>query len=319
MILTSTLLHTMATFILTFLIQADNALVVQGNFKVQQAIPPNIPFELRKDSSNDTFGPAWEAEIILPKEHYNKLNLSRIFNWYSLKHSNYKDKLQVTVFTDVTLSNNKSPNIGDRLEPYDAIFFRQGDGAAAFGGRNEWFIYSPNITKPNIKKTVVLRGKDPFSTPRILRSFDVSTATMKIRVIEFALDRVEPKKVYYSYYYFSQLSNERTPILTVRVDKVIRKSSHKVICVNSNLCYLSVGSAFVVTTNAGLGWSIWDAAKYWSVTPESPIIVKDASIIQNGSGTMTLTAKSKKLKQLLLTTNDFGIHWQAKIAQASKY
>jgi hypothetical protein len=123
-------------------------------------------------------GPMWQIRVMLPKQNYSKDRLESLFRYFSDKHSNTEERLHVEVYTeimnlesgpgipeDVSFPSNKdnASKPQDHLVRWDAIFYRQGDGAASGGGDNEWYLYKPDLDNPSEIRSVVLKGRDPFA------------------------------------------------------------------------------------------------------------------------------------------------------------
>src|SRR5262249_16729845 len=112
-----------------------------------------IPVKVRSErrSSSDLF-----VEVALPRQYYSKDNLERIWAFYCEKYPNKKEKLDVRVYVD--------REKGDSAHSFDAIFSRQGEGAIAYGGDNEFYTYRPDPDKPEETQNVQLKGRYPFRT-----------------------------------------------------------------------------------------------------------------------------------------------------------
>jgi len=134
---------TLATFILVIEAAQKEELWIAG-------IPVKVKFERHSFAT-------WFVELLLPRQYYSKDNLERIWQYYCEKYPDEKDKLDLRVYTD-------SPNSGSSTPQgrFDAIFSRQGEGAAAGGGDNEFYTYRPNLEKPDETQNVQLKGRYPF-------------------------------------------------------------------------------------------------------------------------------------------------------------
>src|SRR5215471_6780518 len=91
-------------------------------------------------SEHYMFG-AWFVEVVIPANNYSRENLERIWLYYCEKYPDHKDKLDLRVYA------NSIDRSQDNHCP-DAWFSRQGEGAAAYGGDNEFYTYRPNLDKP---------------------------------------------------------------------------------------------------------------------------------------------------------------------------
>ena len=110
-------------------------------------------------SEHHSFG-AWFVELVIPRQSYSKENLERIWQYYCEKYADLEDRLDVRVYTES--AESKSDLAGARR--YDAIFYRQGEGAIAGGGDNRFYTYSPDPDSPEVKQNVQLKGRYPFLT-----------------------------------------------------------------------------------------------------------------------------------------------------------
>jgi hypothetical protein len=114
-----------------------------------------IPVKIR--SEHYGFGTRF-VEVILPRRYYSKENLERLWQYYCEKYPDKKDKLDVRVY-----AKRESGEPDSTTDPgYDANFSRQGEGAAAYGGDDEFYSYRPNLDKPNETVNVQLKGRYPF-------------------------------------------------------------------------------------------------------------------------------------------------------------
>lgn len=144
----------------------------------KQANELGFPFDLVSEHRDDTFGTLWQGKVFLPIEHYSKENLISLFQWYAKRHPDKKERLDLMVYTSkenllqsemkepegIPEKLTSKPSVPSHSSLYDAVFYRQGDGAASNGGENEFFIYNLDPRNPIKKKRVVLKGKDPYAT-----------------------------------------------------------------------------------------------------------------------------------------------------------
>jgi ankyrin repeat protein len=96
--------------------------------------------------------------IALQKQYYSKENLERLWRYYCEKYPDKKDKLDLRVYVERAGTDSKS----EKERGFDANFNRQGEGALARGGDNEFYSYRPDIDKPDQTENVQLKGKYPF-------------------------------------------------------------------------------------------------------------------------------------------------------------
>jgi ankyrin repeat protein len=98
------------------------------------------------------------VEIIVSRQYYSKENLERLWRHYCEKYPDKKDKLDIRVFVELGEPDSKAA----KERSFDANFYRQGEGAAALGGDNEFYSYRPDLDKPDKTVNVQLKGKYPF-------------------------------------------------------------------------------------------------------------------------------------------------------------
>jgi ankyrin repeat protein len=115
----------------------------------------NIPVKVL--SERHAFGTRF-IDIQLLKSYYSKENLEQIWRFYCEKYPDKKDKLDVRIYVET--DNSRSGLSQER--GFDAIFNRQGEGAAAGGGDNEFYTYRPNLDEPEEKENIQLNGRYPF-------------------------------------------------------------------------------------------------------------------------------------------------------------
>lgn len=104
---------------------------------------------------------AWFVEVVIPRQSYSKENLEHIWHYYCEKYPDNRHKLELRVNADSSEDRSSSVRQGyDGI--HDAVFSRQGEGAIAGAGDNEFYTYRPNLDKPDEKKNVQLKGRYPF-------------------------------------------------------------------------------------------------------------------------------------------------------------
>jgi ankyrin repeat protein len=96
--------------------------------------------------------------IVLPIQYYSKENLERLWRYYCEKYPDKKDKLDLRVYVERESAKTESTTDGS----FDANFSRQGEGAAASGGDNEFYSYRPDVYRPEETVNVQLKGRYPF-------------------------------------------------------------------------------------------------------------------------------------------------------------
>lgn len=126
-------------------------------FPQSEQLISGLPVKIRREHFG--FGTRF-VEIILPRSYYSKENLERLWRYYCEKYSDKKDKLDIRVFVErATVASDATQG-----RSFDANFNRQGEGAAALGGDNEFYSYLPDLDKPNETEEVQLKGRYPFLT-----------------------------------------------------------------------------------------------------------------------------------------------------------
>jgi ankyrin repeat protein len=112
-----------------------------------------IPVKIKREEMR--FGGRW-VELVLLRQDYFKENLERIWRYYCEKYPEKKEKIDVRVFVE-----HVKPD-GTIATAPGATFNRQGEGAMAYGGDNEFYSYRPDPDKPNETVNVQLKGRYPF-------------------------------------------------------------------------------------------------------------------------------------------------------------
>jgi hypothetical protein len=303
----------------------------QSQSKLDQ-IELDFPFTLRGEKRLDGVGPpVWKAAIILPREHYSQENLDRLFRWYSNKHPNPEERLDVVVYTDEKnipppivntptailhtpiQTDAPQPPSESRLTAYDAVLHRmKGSAAATGGGENEWYIYSPDLDDPNTDKRVVLKGTDPFALKNILETWEPKHPGFRFRIIAYELVNVEPRGIYYTVQSCEAGAECWESIMTFRKGGEVAIPREQVRFLSNRIAYVYLGWMFAVTMDGGGNWFVWDAKRELANQQccENDFI-EDVQISPTGVGTMkfNLTSQGQRLD---LYTKDFGAHWNSK-------
>jgi hypothetical protein len=288
---------------------------------------PELPFEITSEQRHCCIGgPTWTAVIFLPKDDFNQENLNRLFRFYSKRHPDKQEKIIVDVFV-----SNEKMNIGGthtqqmssipnsssqdaqsaRWRKYgaDAIFTRQGDGAASGGGDNEWYTYIPDLAKPEERKTVVLKGGRKFAPKTLLETWASSAGGFDIRLRSYELEHVEPNGTYYTFEAKTTDSDDWTGIITLRLDEKISLPTENLHVVNEQITYFFFGWMYAVTIDGGKTWKVWDGNDEAS----SSGFIERISLTTDGVGQMIYRVNpsgSHIVKHL--NTKDFGQHWANK-------
>ncbi|MDX2033539.1 MAG: hypothetical protein SF339_22875 [Blastocatellia bacterium] len=290
-----------------------------------------FPFRIMSETHLPGTPPARSVVIILDPQYYSKPNLDRLFRWYSMRNPDNSERIEAVVYTDL---KNIPSNVDDwmvadrpigerekqaslprgRLIPFDAFFWRQGSGALAGGGRNEWYIYLPDLGNSRIIKRVVLRGRDPFADKRVIDEWQKANGSLKIMFTVYELPTVEPSGIYYTCTSVSGEIRNYEEIFTLRQDRIVTDLAKHVCFINESIAYIFMGWIYSVTVDGGKTWVTWDAEKNmygWQCCDST--LIQDVTISANGSGKMTLNqAIIPAGAPLVLWTNDYGKHWREK-------
>lgn len=274
---------------------------------------PGVPIKIVSESASSGAGALRQAKIFLPKEYYSKKNLDAIFLWYSRKHSSTEDEsLQAFVFTEMEKIRIDPESLTDRLVPYDASFYRRGNGSASGGGSNEWYIFSPDLSKPNKTKTVVLRGHDPHSERVIIETSEISGPAFKVRITKYELGGdVEPKGMYYAFESVLAESDSADMVFIIQQNQPVDIPRQQVQFINAQVGYVFMGWIYAVTADGGKTWQKWDAERElpnWQCCDTGLIQKVDVGL--DGIGSMTLKPNPQRPEEVLtLRTTDYGQHW----------
>jgi hypothetical protein len=285
-----------------------------------------FPFEVFKEARIDGLRPMQQAVVILHKEHYSKDNLDSLFRWYLEKYPNKEKVLRVHVYTDVhTLKADDREDVDrrypdpspplaldSRLAPYDAVLYRESRGEGIGKGECTWYVYSPNLDNPNEKKTVVLRGTDPYATKSTIETWEIESKALKIRMSAYELKSVEPPGIYYTLYFAEPGSDSWSEILNFRQDEKLPIPRNQVRFINDQVAYVFMGWIYIVTADRGKTWSVWDAESdlpNWKCC--DPGLIRDVYITPDGLGAMTLNSYPRVGETFVLHTKDYGRHWGA--------
>lgn len=287
---------------------------------------PDFPFEVKSEQNRCCIGgPMWTAVIILPEQYFDREHLEKLFRFYSKQHPNKQERLIVDVFADARkvevssapprplTSKSSSTERGARgkdLREYDgdARFERQGDGAASGGGDNEWYTYAPDLSKPEQRKTVVLKGGRKFGPKNVLETWTGLVGTSEIRLRSYELGNVEPKGVYYTFEARVSDSEDWAGIMTLRLNERIPLPTEHLRVVNDQVTYFFLGWVYTVTTDAGKTWVVWDGE---NETSDSGII-ENVSLGTDGVGRITYRVSHQGSPSVRrFSTRDFGRLWTA--------
>ena len=286
-----------------------------------------FPFEIVSEEPGCCFGPpTWQAFIEIPKAYYSKENLDRLFRFFSLRHPNMQERLYVKVYAgkltpgwELRKDPISVPWIPmDRNEPHqepdvvrwDATFDRAGDG---FGlpGRNEYYSYRPDLVN-DAENLVILKGTLIHRPKKIVETWKTSNGNIKVRVLAYYLEGVDPAGVYYTFQSYDPNWSEWQPIMTFRQDQSIRIPADSVVFLTNTTAYVMMGSMYAATTDSGANWSVWDAERDFEMGRWCEHwLIGHVEIAANGNGTMKLSPSAQLSETSLLHTSDFGRNWNS--------
>lgn len=294
---------------------------------------PAFAFKIKKETETSVGSVSTlTTDVVLAKDLYTQENLLSLFRFYSDKYPDKRKKLRVKVYTDehriergdertniyiynpTNETDKPEPSSESRQVPYDAVFYRQGEGALAGGGENKWFIFSPDLNNPNETKTVVMKGKDPFAFKQIIESWEKEHGPIKTRVRSYRLKDVEPPGTYYSLETPEENPAYWQSVFTIRLDKQIPIPKDQLRIVSDKTAYLFLGWVYAVTIDGGHSWSIWNAEEYFDGCKNcSSVLISDVQINLEGKGEMSLgIAQGEAIDLLILLTEDYGQTWKKK-------
>ena len=297
-------------------------------------------FELKSEQRSEGVGPPmWSGTVILPKEYYSRENLDRLFRWYSDRHADRGERIQLNVYTDAKnipqfvllytpTSRRKSEEPPEspaetRLVPYDATFLREARGGLVEGGgENELYIFSPDLSKPNEDKRVVVRGRDPFAQEEILETWMIEAKRFKVRIVAYDLIRAEPTGIYYELQCVNRSSDGYKKesyaswegIMTVQRDGPLNIPREQVRLLNDRIVYCFMGSQYAVTTDGAKSWFVWDAERDLAGCEGCRnSVIDEVQVSPDGGGRIRLRLVSQDSDRMIeLQTRDYGRHWQHK-------
>src|SRR6185503_18608487 len=138
--------------------------------------------------------------------------------------------------------NTDTPTEPDSSGPtrrlwYDAAFHRPGTGDFAFGSKNEWYIYIPDLEHPDKTQRVVLRGRDPYARRTIEATWEWRHKTWAIRITVFNQPEVEPKGVYYTFDALLREDNYKE-IMTARLPRMLESAQVQPKFISNEIAYV---------------------------------------------------------------------------------
>lgn len=281
-----------------------------------------FPYALKDEVRTDKVGgELWTARVFVPRNHYSKENLDRLFLFFSASHPNKEERMTVMVYTEVNKLTERElegepPKNSVRENGlsapysalYDAIFFRRGEGAMTGAGENAWYIYRPDLNESGKTTTVVLRGKDPSAQKDVLAVFESTDKSVKYRIISYELENVEPRGIYHTLQ-GPEGSGLWRSVMTIQENDRATIPSDNFAVLSNQVAYGFLGWKYAVTLDKGNTWLVWDAETElpnWKCC--NPKLIESVKVSSDGTGTLTLDQISAGRRELY--TKDFGKHWQ---------
>jgi len=275
------------------------------------------------DLSVSGFRTERQISIFLDKNNYSKDNLERLFRWYLRNTANKEVVVGIQVFTSVDrYKSSKNLGVGRKaydpfapppqknvpITSYDAICFKESKGLIDGGFEHAWFIYSPDLNAPNEKKTVILKGIDPYALKHVIETFDTSSKSFKVRVVTYKLHNVEPPGVYYTLSMSKVDLGTWNEVISSHFNDSTNILSKQIHFITDEICYAFFDFIYLVTTDGGKTWSGWNAEENLAGWKDgNPRFIRDVQLSLGGVGEMTLYSKSDEI--LILRTEDYGLHW----------
>lgn len=252
----------------------------------------------------------WTATIVLPEKFYLKNNLDRLFRFYSKSHPDKKERLIAHLFAGTETLEIDSSRSRQGYDS-DAIFERQGDGAASGGGDNEWYSYAPELDKPQQRVTVVLKGGRRFAPKIVLDTWTDSIGPQEVRLRSYELAHIEPKGFYYTFEAKTSGNADWEGIMTLRLEEKVPLQTKQLHTVNDRVAYFSLGWMYAVTIDGGNTWSVWDAQTDIAENSCSNCYqIQNVQINADGTGIMDLNLSAQQDRSVReLRTKDYGKHW----------
>jgi hypothetical protein len=151
---------------------------------------------------------------------------------------------------------------------------------------------------------------------RAYYDFEVANAKFKIRVTAYR------EKVTFAlpgaYYVFESAEADSTSwhkIMTLRIDEPYRLPRDQVRFVNENSAYIFISTYYMVTTDGGHTWSIWNAEKDLPDRRKHNLssAIREVDMKSDGTGRMMLyPLPGSRGGTPELHTTDYGQHWSVK-------
>lgn len=158
---------------------------------------------------------------------------------------------------------------------------------------------------------------DVLRHDEVYDQIEVTNQSFKIRITAYAEKGVILPGVYFVFRSAPANSEKWRDVLTVRGDEPVPIRRNQLGMVSDRTGYGFISTYYLVTTNAGNDWTIWDAQKHipddeYQRTNLSPYI-EEVQMQPDGNGRLRLGKYfSKRERGPDLFTSDYGLHWDFK-------
>ena len=310
----------------------------QPSVKSSDLAPPNFPFTMVNQNG---------SIVYIAPEYYNPNNMHDLFLWHYKKHLGMRISLTMMVFTEKDLLNvyleglkrprwesdvpleyrrplpTRPPSYGSRRNYHDAEFSQvpsepslhisKGDDIYS-RGYNVTYIFAPDLSRPDIKKEVVLRGATWREGKYNVETHVFPWQPGEIKLTAYDIYNVEPPSRYYTFTVPRKVNNYETIsiIFNILLEETVLVNSNQVKILSDKIAYVYLGWMYSVTLDGGKAWHLWDAERNlpgWNCCDSG--LIRDVNISDHGNGIMTLRPDPNKPESLIyLHTDDFGQSWR---------
>jgi ankyrin repeat protein len=126
-----------------------------------------FPFQIEREMKSTLGPPTWFVFARMSRDHYSRESVERIWRYFCSKYPDQSQKLDLRIFVDrkplLNAESDEAQSTPESQGSPAASFVRQGEGALAGGGDNEFLLYHPDPNNLQIFERIVLKGKDPFN------------------------------------------------------------------------------------------------------------------------------------------------------------
>ncbi|HEX5874163.1 MAG TPA: hypothetical protein VFY60_05895 [Pyrinomonadaceae bacterium] len=147
---------------------------------------------------------------------------------------------------------------------------------------------------------------------------EIANKSFRIRIAAYKERGVSLPGVYFSFQSATIQSEKWQDLLTVKGDEPVAIRPEQLGFVNNHIGYGFIGSHYIVTTNGGANWSIWDGENHlprgakrqeYNLSP----YIESIELQTDGTGFMTLYPYYKdRARGPRLVTADYGLNWSLK-------